>query len=40
MQRKGTIQVDKVQGTLREMTTKRSAYEQPAGPSAERPKHK
>jgi len=29
----------KAQGTLREMTMKRSADEQPAGPSAERPKH-
>jgi len=28
----------KAQGTLREMTMKRSADEQPAGPSAKRPK--
>jgi len=30
----------KAQGTLREMTMKRSADEQPAGPSVRRPKHK
>jgi len=30
----------KVQGTLREMTMKRSADEQPAEPFAKRPKHK